>query len=496
MSSRSLGTASALALAIAVIPSTGAGQSGPPPGQDPVAAVQREVNELRLAVNELREELAASRRETQALREQMWTAGVVPASKSESAAGSHVETPAETAEDEQLIAARVNEQEQTKVSSGSRYHVQLSGMALFNAFSNRGVVDNVDLPGIARLRGAMDAAGTFGASARQTQLTLQVFGPVLGGARTSGEVTADFFGGFPSTPEGVTAGLMRLRTARLAFDWKDTSLVVGQETPFFSPLSPTSLVSTAYPALAGAGNIWTWTPQVYVDHRIRLSGGSAFVLEGGLLDPLTGEISTSEYNRVPTAGESSRNPAWAARFGWQGTRDQKTAALGVGGYFSRQNWGFGRGVDAWVATADWDLPLGRWFAFSGEVYRGQAIAGLGGGEAPSAFFSGPPSAPSSGVAPAASAGGWVQLKFQPVERFEFNTAFGEDQVLHSSLFRFPLLDTGTAPIRRNESGFVNIIYRPRMNLLFSLEYRRLWTIQLGAGEAKASQIGAAAGVSF
>lgn len=468
-----------LALAIAAVPFMAAGQA---PVQDSVAVVQREVDELRIAVNELREELAASRRETQALREELRLA--------------HAESPPAPAADEQLIAAKVDDQEQTKVSSGSRYHLQLSGIALLNVFSNRGVVDNLDLPAMALRRSRSDSAGSFGASARQTQFTLHASGPVFAGARTSGELSADFFGGFPSTPEGVTAGLLRVRTAQLTLDWKNTSLVGGQDTPFFSPLSPTSLVSTAYPALSGAGNIWTWTPQVYVNHRIRMTGDSTLVLEGGFLDPLTGEIQTAEYNRTPTAGENARHPAWATRVGWQRTAEQKTTALGIGGYFSRQDWGFGRTVDTWAATADWDVPLGPWFSFSGELYRGQAIAGLGGGVAPSVFFSGPRVEPSSRVTPASSAGGWVQLKFRPVESFEFNTAFGEDQVLHSSLFRFPLFDLTSSPVRRNESGFVNFIYRPRTSLLFSLEYRRLWTTQLGAPEAKASQIGTAAGVVF
>lgn len=491
MSFRSLGI---VAIVLVGIPTMSFGQGGPTPAQESVAEVHREVDELRTAVNELREQLAASRRETEALREELRGARPVPASEPGTAA--HPERQPVPTEDQQLLAAKVDEHEQTKVSSGSRYHMQLSGIALLNVFSNRGAVDNIDLPGIALQRSQSDTAGTFGASARQTQMTLQVTGPVFAGAQTSGAVSADFFGGFPATPEGVTAGLMRLRTARLALDWKNTSLVGGQETPFFSPLSPTSLVSTAYPSLAGAGNIWTWIPEVYVEHRFRLDQNSAMVFDGGFLDPLTGEIPTAEYNRTPTSGESTRTPAWATRIGWERKANQRTTAFGIGGYFARQDWGFSRNVDAWAATADWDLPLGPWFSFSGELYRGQAIGALGGGEAPSVFFSGPQAAPDSRVTPVPSAGGWAQLKFRPVERFEFNTAFGEDQVFHSGIFRFPLIGAGSSPVRRNQSGFVNVIYRPRASLLFSLEYRRLWTAQLGMASAQASQIGTAAGVVF
>ena len=45
-------------------------------------------------------------------------------------------------------------------------------------------------------------------------------------------------------------------------------------------------------------------------------------------------------------------------------------------------------MDGWAATSDWDVPLGRWFSWSGEVYRGRAIGGLGGGPNASVLFSG------------------------------------------------------------------------------------------------------------
>ena len=219
-----------------------------------------------------------------------------------------------------------------------------------------------------------ESSGSFSATARQSQLSLEVLGPQWKGAKTSGDVSFDFFGGFPSNPEGVTAGLVRLRTAKVALDWTNTSIVAGQDIPFFSPLSPTSLASTAYPAFSSAGNLWAWTPQVRVEHRIVLSDLTKVILQGGVLDPLTGEL-PAEYNRVPTAGEASRVPAYAMRLGLEHAAYDRLAAVGVGAYYSRQNWGFDRRVDSWAATMDWDLPLGHWFWLSGEAYRGRAIGG-------------------------------------------------------------------------------------------------------------------------
>jgi hypothetical protein len=80
----------------------------------------------------------------------------------------------------------------------------------------------------------------------------------------------DFGGGNPTTSYGVTAGLIRMRTANVRLDWEKTSLNVGQDALFFSPLSPTSYASLREPALSWAGNLWVWTPQIEIEHPFDL----------------------------------------------------------------------------------------------------------------------------------------------------------------------------------------------------------------------------------
>ena len=142
---------------------------------------------------------------------------------------------AATQEREDMLAAQVEEQNQTKVESGSRYKVKLSGLVLMNTYTNRGTVDNTDLPGLALPRPAGQTNGDFGATLRQTLLGLDVTGPKLAGARTAADVQMDFFGGFPSYQYGVTSGLVRLRVARASLDWGSTKLVVGQDAPVLLP---------------------------------------------------------------------------------------------------------------------------------------------------------------------------------------------------------------------------------------------------------------------
>src|SRR5581483_7774330 len=275
-------------------------QSNSPATDATSVAVQ--IQELRTALNEVRSQLAESRRESQQLKDELQDIRARIGLPGPYALPQNDQTPQPTdavsvlAEEQQLLKAKVNDQYQTKVESGSKYRVRLSGMVLLNVFSTRGSIDNLDLPLTATPRVPGESNGSFGASARQSLVNLEVFGPQWRGAKTSGDMSFDFFGGFPANPQGVTSGLMRLRTAKLTLEWPNTSVMTGQDTPFFSPLSPTSLASTAYPALSSAGNIWTWTPQIHVEHRISFSERAKLLLQWGILDPLTAEL-PAEYGR-------------------------------------------------------------------------------------------------------------------------------------------------------------------------------------------------------
>ena len=113
------------------------------------------------------------------------------------------------------------------------------------------------------------------------------------------------------------------------------------------------------------------------------------------------------------------------------------------------------------------------------------------------LFSGPLSDPASSVLGLNSAGGWAQLKFKPAERLEFNGAFGEDYPFASDLGRFSQSQSYIdAALGRNQSAFVNGIYHLRSNLLFSLEYRRLWTSEVYAARSTADHVNVGLGILF
>jgi hypothetical protein len=396
-----------------------------------------------------------------------------------------------------LANAKIKEQSQTKVESSSKYRVRLSGLALFNLFSNRGVVDNQDVPQIAMRPGTLDTGGTFGGSVRQSQIGLEAFGPDVAGARTSAEIRFDFAGGFPQAPNGGLTGLVRLRTGTVRFDWTNTSVVAGQDYLFFSPLTPTSYASLAIPALSYSGNLWGWTPQVRVEHRFHVSDSSTISVQGGILETLSGDRPDIAYSRTPTWGEKSGQPGYAARVAWTHPAFGQNIIAGLGGYYGRQGWGLGRSVDSWAGTADLTLPLGRFVEFTGQFYRGRAVGGLGGAIGQSVLWNGQLTDPNTNVYGLDSMGGWAQIKVKPTVKFEINGAFGDDNPFASGLREFssnPMYINSL--LSKNLTTLANFIYRPRSDLIFSVEYKYLKTFTLDSNPNSANNINLIVGYIF
>ncbi len=497
--------------------------SAPPPAPESMATaiqeLQTQVRELRSVVTEMRSEAAQYRAETAALRQELEAtrsqlapgnspAPNWPADSSTTTAKSASQVPdappnvtegriASLEESSQLLTDKIDEQYQTKVESASKYRVRLSGIVLLNLFSNRGTTDNQDFPSYATGPESYYSNGNLGASLRQSEIGLEVFGPRLAGARTEGNVQADFSGGFPNTLDGVDSGLFRLRTASVRMDWEHTSIVAGQDDLFLSPQSPTSFASLAVPALSYAGNLWGWIPQVRIEHRFELAEKHTLLVQGGILDNLTGQPPYGSYGRTPQAGEASGEPALGGRVAWTTTLLGRSLTVGGAGYFGRQNWGFDRYVDGWAGMTDWDIPLAPRVSLSGEFYRGLAVGGLGGGFGESVLMSGSLTDPTTQVRGLDSMGGWSQLKVRTTAKLEFNGAFGMDNPYAFDLRIFPASQSYVDPtLARNQAILGNFIFRPRSNLLFSTEYRHLKTFHLSNDTYPASQLNLMIGILF
>src|SRR5215469_1211773 len=473
-----------------------------------------EIRDLRQLMLQLRAETEQYREEVRRLQQELRAEGRPGASRNPgnatemattAASGNQAQPAAELPEaarvskledDVRLLSGKVDDQYQTKVESASKYRMRLSGIALFNAFANRGSVDSIDVPQQALMPGTLGQNGSVGATLRQSQIGLEVFGPEWQGARVDANVNFDFAGGFPNTSNGVVLGVPRLRTGTVNLRWPNTTLVMGQDAPFFSALSPTSLASLYEPVFAYSGNLWSWTPQVRLEHRFRVSDRSSAILQGGLLDPLTGETPGNEYQRLPQAGEVSHTPAFATRAAWASGKDD-SFSIGAGAYFNRQSYGFGRIVDGWAGTLDWEVPLVARLSVRGEFFRGSAIGGLGAAGGDSIVVSGDLSYPQAVVRGLNVVGGWSQLKFRATPALEFNGGYGQDNPFSSQLRQYSYAQARFYPgLGINRDVMINSIYRARSNLLLSLEYRHLYSAHLLNPRVTAEHVNAAIGVLF
>ncbi|MBV9888094.1 MAG: hypothetical protein JO119_16245 [Acidobacteria bacterium] len=417
-----------------------------------------------------------------------------PADESKSA-------PAQITQDDwDILNERVEEQRQVKVESMSRYRVKLSGLALFTAFANFGQVDNPSLPSIALgpLVGYSD--GSVGASVRQSIIGLTGYGPTVFGAHTSADLQMDFFGGVPTSYGGNNSGLAELRLARFRMDWKHTSFVAGLDYPFFAPNLPTSYMSVIVPGFASAGKLWSWTPTIRAEHRFD-GTFSAFKIEAGFLDPSSySDNAPNTTVRIPSPTENSRQPTYAARVSASHGSEDRPATIGFGAVYSPQRFVGGYNVSGWAGTMDWRFPLIRRTELSGEFFTGRGIDGFGGLplsplKPANAIYYASVTAPQ--LANIGVIGGWTQFKFRLDSRNEFNVAAGTGGRNSGDLRNAAVTDSFLLSVpARNQMLFANYIFKPRSDLIFSVEYRRLRTYDVTGPADSAGQLGLAVGFLF
>jgi hypothetical protein len=154
----------------------------------------------------------------------------------------------------------------------------------------------------------------------------------------------------------------------------------------------------------------------------------------------------------------------------------------------------------WAATADWKFALLPRTELSGQFFTGRGIDGFGG------LPENPYPLQNQFLYTALTArllanvgviGGWSQLKFRWNAQHEFNVAAGTGG-RNSAALRQALSSNFPAPLipARNQMMFANYIFRPRSDLVFSAEYRRIRTYEINGMPSIAGQVGLALGFLF
>ncbi len=469
----------ALAVFLCLIGRGQAQQAGAGPdsvsGEAAPARIEQRMDQLVAALDSMRRQLDQSQREMEQLRSELQElrAQLPPQTGGEEAAQSAASLQAsvrQLQEQGEILQSEVKQHDQSKVESLSKYPVRLSGMVLFTSLLNSGNVDSIDLPIVALPRQAGEPAGSLSATPRQTILGLDATGPPLWGAHSSASVSMDFFGGIPYADYTTSSGILRLRVAHAGLTWANRSLAVVFDKPLISPLQPASYLSVGEPALAWSGNLWTWSPQLQFKNNAG-TGGKMPGLEFGLIDAAAPGSPANNGLRQPSTSERSHQPGYEGRLSYSLPFGDHPVEVGAGGYYSRQTFQYGQHADAWAGTADWSVPFSHTLEFSGELYRGRGIGGLGGG----AFKDYVTYSHYRVLHGLNAEGGWAQFKIRMPASLEANLAIGQDNAFAGQLRTSDLASgpTDYTNLARNRTAFGNVIFRPKTYLLFSAEFRNI-----------------------
>jgi hypothetical protein len=410
---------------------------------DRLDRIERENKDLAEQVRALRAELAASRAPTT-------TAAATPSTPP-------APEPPSTPPLEEKIAvdeARIAEQAQSKVEASQKLPITLTGMVLFNAFLNGRANGGAEYPTTASQTNSSSAGG---ATLSQSILGMKFQGPdIFGGGHVSGSMYLDAWGGQPSNS---LDHLIRLRTATVQIDWKNTTILAGQDKPIVSPREPNSLAQVAVSPLTGAGNLWLWSPQVRVDQRFAFGQQAGLTAQIGVYE--TSEPSYSARGGDDSTSSSTPRPALEGRFEfWRKFGENARIEIAPGFHDSTTHAG-GFSAPSHLFTVDWLIQPVSKIQFSGMFFTGENAAGLGGLRQGFSIFN-----DVQAVSIGAN-GGWAQFSYLATKRLTFNIFGGEENDR--------LADLLSGDIHSNFMYAGNAIYRLGSNVLLGAEISQVRT---------------------
>ena len=397
------------------------------------------------------------------------------------------------------LKTQVAEESQSAVRTSSRFKLDLTGRLLTNVFYTSGRVNNEDVPQLAQAPGnSTTPSDALGISVRQTRLGAALsVDSVLGGTLTS-DFDIDFFGGTQTGPGGRRLfPELRLRTLRTLIDWKKTELMVGSVPPLISDLNPLSLAAVGTTGFVTAGNLWNWLPQIRLTRELGEMAVSdtrvRFAIGASVMEPFSGSQVVNEPDGVD-AGERSRRPfleaRLRARWGDTNSGGPLDAFMGAGGgevaISGHRGWvaRAGGGMSASKAiAADWRVSFTKWLELRGEAYKGQLLAGLGGGSIGQSF--GTSLTPGILGPPIRDVAGWAQVNVAPNPIVIAGAGCGVDD---------PNDDDRPTRLHNSVCAF-HFALRPIQPLVIGAEFRRIET-RYTSGLSHANHFNLAFGVEF
>ena len=442
--------------------------------QDEVRTLRAEVGELRAELSNLRQIVQNQQALTTAQTTSLAAAPAIASPSGQTAAESP--TPeAATPSTLEVIQSQLAQLAQTKVESNSKLPVKIYGTILSTTFFNSRSVDWADEPVRVLLPSQVTSNnGTLSSSLRQSRIGVLIDGPTIGNFKTSGVFAIDFNGGMTDFGSSPLFGLADIVYGYVRFENSHTAIEAGQDELILAPRNPASLVFLAYPELYSAGNLYNRAPQIRLEQKLIENKNGVLKLTAGLVAPVGSYPVFQNPNSAAPSPEGWLRPALQERLSWQSASlaagNDSGFEAGISGHYGRVGLG-GFSAASWAGSFDFNARHGR-LGIDGEGFFGQNLQAFGGG---------------SGQ-PGKTMGGYLEGRFLPSNRLQFNAGFGTDHLTK--------LDVISVPINRNSAVFANTIFQFTPEVAASMEYRFMFTKPFEGVQARSNNLNLGIAYSF
>lgn len=377
---------------------------------------------------------------------------------------------------------RTEELADTKVQASQRLPISITGMLLFNAYSNGRFNGTSENPTSASVNAV---PRTKGGAMRQSLVGLLFRSPTtVLGAEVNGSLFMDFFSGPTTVGDRLVSNnltrQMRLRLATVQLDWGATSLLVGQDKPLISPREPNSLAQVGVSPLTNAGNPWLWQPQVRLEQRLNLGAQTDLRAQVGIFQTVEGAGGLAPEGVAPTV-ESSR-PGYQGRLAFHHGFGNEGHIEFAPAFHASATHVIGTSVPSRLYTVDWSLAPNARMAFTGMYYKGHNTSPLGTIRQGFTVIG-----PGKAIA-VHSNGGWAQLSFEATPRLTLNLFGGQHDDRDS--------DLRAGAIGKNFAYAGNAQYRIAPNIIVAFETMKLRTTYIGPGLRRNTHYDLALGYRF
>ncbi len=315
----------------------------------------------------------------------------------------------------------------------------------------------------------------FTMTVRQTRLGMDILGPDMGEAKTSGKVEIDFYA--PASVENKAEPM--LRQAFWIVNYPTWNILAGQTWEVFSPLFPNTL---NYVYLALSGNPGYRKPMVRYERMDTFCGDKVLQSDFALSRDIGANIRSAAS--LDDEGSDAAWPNIEARVGVKvptsvgktDTAPGKPLVVGLSGVLGQEEYdpvgppGSGRGMmySVYGANIDWSVPVCSKVTFNGEVWGGRNLDGFMGGIGQGVNTT-------LGV-PVDAYGGWTQLSYYPHPKWTVSTGVGLDD---------PTNDDLSANNRAsNATYFTNAMYAINPRTLVGVELTYMKTDYIAAPDGE------------